>query len=52
MAVVDRVKADKEMRTIELIEVREDPDRADTFLASYSVRPYYSAAHIDITIYI
>jgi len=51
-AVVARVKDDKEMRSIELIEVREDPDRADTFLASYTVRPYYSAAHIDITIYI
>lgn len=51
-ATIKDVIANKEMREIVLVSVTEDPVRADTFLVSYQVRPYYTAAHADITIYI
>jgi hypothetical protein len=51
-AVIKDVISNKEMREIVLVSVTEDPVRADTFLVSYQVRPYYTAAHADITIYI
>lgn len=51
-AVVSDIIRNKEMREITLISISEDPVRADTFLAAYQVRPYFSAAKGDVTIYI
>lgn len=51
-AVIQDVIANKEMREVVLVSLEEDPVRADTFLVSYQVTPYYTAAHADITIYI
>mgnify|MGYP000076608218 CR=1 FL=1 len=52
-SVVNKVRdIDKDIRELDLVEIREDPDRADTFLASYTARPFFSAAQGDITIFI
>jgi len=51
-AVISDIIRNKEMREITLISISEDPVRADTFLASYQVRPYFSAAKGDVTIFI
>jgi hypothetical protein len=50
--IYDTVEVQKELRSAKLLEVKESPTRADTFLASYQVSPYFSAANGDITIYI
>jgi len=51
-AVVSDVLRNKEIREIKLTSLSEDPLRADTFLANYEARPYFSAAKGDVTIYI
>lgn len=51
-AVVTGVLTNREIRELELVSITEDPDRADTFLASYSAKPFFSAAKGDVTIYI
>lgn len=40
----------KEMREIKFVSIAEDPDRADTFVSKFLVRPFLSAAHGDIEI--
>ena len=51
-AIVQNIVNNREMREIVLVSLSEDPSRADTFLVSYQVKPYYTASHADITIYI
>lgn len=51
-AVVKDVIDNRELRFVELIEVREDDTRADRFFASYNVRPFFAANNGDITIFI
>jgi len=51
-AVVTQVLRNKEIRELSLSSLTEDPTRADTFLATYQGRPYFSNAKGDITIYI
>jgi hypothetical protein len=43
-AVVTDVLRKKEMRKLALVELKEDPARADSFLATYEGTPFYSAA--------
>lgn len=51
--VIDRVVVqDRSLKSVQLIEIKEDPNRADTFLASYNVGVFVSAANGDIVIYI
>ena len=51
-AVVNLLLANKEMKTIKLNGISEDPDVADTFRMDYTVQPYYSGARGEITIYV
>jgi hypothetical protein len=46
------VVVDKSLKSARLIEIKEDPVRADTFLASYNVGVFVSAANGDIVIFI
>lgn len=46
------VMIDKSLKSARLIEIKEDPARADTFLASYNVGVFVSAANGDIVIFI
>jgi len=51
-SVISDTLRNKEIREITLVSISEDPVRADTFLAEYQARPYFSAAKGDVTIYI
>lgn len=51
-AVVTDVLSNREMRELDLVSMEEDPNRADTFLANYNARPFFSAAKGDVTIFI
>lgn len=50
--VIKTVIDAKSLKSAKLLEIREDPDRPDTFLASYNVGVFVSAANGDITIFI
>lgn len=50
-AVVSRVLAEKELKSIKLLGIRESTDTADTFLMEYEVEPYFSGARGIVTIF-
>lgn len=51
-AVVKETIDNKEMKTIELVSILEDPNTPDTFQMVYAVEPYFSAARGEITIFV
>jgi len=50
-AVVSRALAEKELKSIKLLGIRESSDTADTFLMEYEVEPYFSGARGIVTIF-
>jgi hypothetical protein len=51
-AVTKQLIDDREMKSIDLLSLSDDPDAADSFQLTYQVQPFFSAARGTITIFV